>query len=54
MTKGELIEALKPFMNEIEIFRPVCNKYGEETFEQPVNKVEYMFQTNEIAKILLV
>lgn len=52
MTKGELIKVLESFKDEVEIFRPVADNFGDE-FETSIERIEYTFEQDNEAKILL-
>lgn len=41
MTKGELIEALEPFSDEIEMFKMLPDRNGDFTNEQPITQLTY-------------
>jgi hypothetical protein len=53
MTKGELLKALELFADEVEIYRPTCDRNGEEWGEIPIHTIEYIYNTDTKATILL-
>lgn len=53
MKKAELLEALKPFTDDIEILRRVEDIFGKPTLKQSVSRVIYEFPKDGCAQIIL-
>lgn len=52
MTKGELIKALEPFTDEIEIFKILPNRCGDFADERPITRLNYSYM-NGMGQIIL-
>jgi hypothetical protein len=52
MTKGELIKALEPFSDEIEVLKVLPDRDGNFVNEQPITRLTYSY-VNGVGQIIL-
>lgn len=46
MTKGELIKALEPFYDEIEIYKSLYNREGDIIGQKPISNITYSYDVS--------